>query len=133
MQQVRNVNAHFSNLPQNKNIGEKISSPLSHKNATVVAVWTVRGSCFFSNKILFLKNKKYENQTFLLAKYFGRAAKQRGHLAVMQHLSPTIILLDSLHLASLRTSCAVRGCNKSSNATILAHFFSASHRWPFSR
>ena len=23
MQQVRNVNAHFSNLPQNKNIGEK--------------------------------------------------------------------------------------------------------------
>ena len=55
MQQVRNVNAHFSNLPQNKNIGEKknIKSVVPQKNATVVAVWTVHGSCFFSNKILF--------------------------------------------------------------------------------
>ena len=58
MQQVRNVNAHFSNLPQNKNIGEKkyqVRCPT--KNATVVAVWTVRGSCFFSNKILLFRKK----------------------------------------------------------------------------
>ena len=59
MQQVRNVNAHFSNLPQNKNIGEKkISSPLSHKKTQQ---WLRFGRCAalvsFQTKFFYLKKK----------------------------------------------------------------------------
>ena len=64
-----------------------------------------------------------------MAKYFGRAAKQRGHLAVMQHLSSTIILLDSLHLASLRIFLWLQ--QKFKRHHLGPFLFPASHRWPF--
>ena len=94
----------------------------------------MRGSCFFSNKILLFKKKKKikkntKNQKFLLAKYFGRAAKQRGHLAVMQHLSSTIILLDSLHLASLRIFLWLQ--QKFKRHHLGPFLFPASHRSAF--